>query len=235
MLSKLCKLIRLSPNCSKPRNAAFDTFTYHHMAGVLTAQSCLDWFAQEKAQSSANYCLGYDGTIGGCVDENNRPWTTSSRANDNRAITFELSNSKTGGDWLVSDATIEAAINLSVDICKRHGKNNVLWFADKDKTLAYKPKKNEVVVTVHHWFANTNCPGKYLESKLPYMVSEINKRLREGEKPVAKDPWYIADGTWQKAKELGLMDGTRPKDNVTRAELAAVVVRLYDKVKGGDK
>ena len=52
--------------------------------------------------------------------------------------------------------------------------------------------------------------------------------------PKPKDePWYIKDGTWAKAKELGLMDGTRPDADITRAEAAAVAVRLYNKLKGG--
>lgn len=180
-LSKLCKVVRLSPNCTKPRNHAIDRLTYHHMAGKLTAESCLELFSKSSRQASSNYVIGYDGTIGGCVDENNRPWTTSSRENDNRAITFELSNSATGGNWPVSDATIQAAIDLTVDICKRHGKTKVLWFGDKAKTLAYTPADNELVVTVHHWFANTNCPGPYLKGKLPYIVSEVNKRLNQNQ------------------------------------------------------
>ena len=52
------------------------------------------------------------------------------------------------------------------------------------------------------------------------------------EKP-KDEPWYIKDGSWVKAKELGLMDGTRPDANITRAEVAAVAVRLYNKLKGG--
>lgn len=45
-------------------------------------------------------------------------------------------------------------------------------------------------------------------------------------------PWFEKDGTWKRAQELGFMDGTRPYDKVTRCELAAVMVRLYDKVVG---
>ncbi len=41
-----------------------------------------------------------------------------------------------------------------------------------------------------------------------------------------EEPWYIKDGTWQKAKELGIMDGTRPDERPTRAELAAVALRV---------
>ena len=32
--------------------------------------------------------------------------------------------------------------------------------------------------------------------------------------------------TW--SKEIGIMDGTRPLENVTRAELATVAKRLYE-------
>lgn len=44
-------------------------------------------------------------------------------------------------------------------------------------------------------------------------------------------PWFEKDGTWKRAQELGLMDGTRPYDTMKRCELAAVAVRLYDKLK----
>lgn len=226
-LSNLCKVVKLSPNCSKPRNHSIDRLTYHHMAGVLSAQSCVDWFVQTRAQSSANYCIGYDGTIAGCVDEVNRPWTTSSRENDNRAITFELSNSAAGKNWPVSDATIEAAIHLTVDICKRHGKTRLLWFADKEKSLAYQPKANELVVTVHHWFANTDCPGPYLESKLPYIVETVNAKLA-----VDNRKWYEKSGEWALAQKLGITDGTRPDDPCTRAEAAAMIVRALNLKEG---
>lgn len=244
-LSKLCKIVRLSPNCSRPRNHAIDRLTYHHMAGRLTAESCLDLFANRGRQASSNYVIGYDGTIGGCVDEGNRPWTSSSRENDNRAITFELSNSSTGGNWPVSDATIQAAIDLTVDICKRHGKTKVIWFGDKDKSLAYEPKANEMVVTVHHWFANTNCPGPYLESKLPYIVSEVNKRIGQEEidmtkdeviklideriaaklKGVATEPSSWAKDELAEAVEMGITDGQRPRGYATREEAAIMVLR----------
>ena len=41
-----------------------------------------------------------------------------------------------------------------MDICKRNGKNKLLWLSDRDKTLAYEPKSGEMVLTVHRWFAN---------------------------------------------------------------------------------
>ena len=35
----------------------------------------------------------------------------------------------------------------------------------------------------------------------------------------------VADA-WQKAKDKGVLDGTRPRDNMTRQELAVVLDRL---------
>jgi len=231
--SPLVSVRKLSPNCTKPRNHTIDRLTPHHTAGVLSVESALDWFSKESTQASCNYVIGNDGRIGLCVNECDRPWTSSSRANDNRAITFEVVNAATGGVWPVSYKAFDALVNLCVDICKRYGKKKLLWIPDKDKALAYEPKADEMLLTMHKWFANTNCPGEYLGGKFPELAERVTNELNKTE-PV-KEPWYIADGTWKKAQELGLMDGTRPTDKISRAEVAAVAVRLYDKLKGGDK
>ena len=34
---------------------------------------------------------------------------------------------------------------------------------------------------MHKWFAATDCPGAYLESKFPYIASEVNKKLTRTE------------------------------------------------------
>ena len=231
MQSKLVDVTLLSPNCTKPRNHKVDTLTPHHTAGVLSVENALEWFARSSTQASPNYIVGNDGRIGLSVAEENRPWTTSSRANDNRAITFEVCNSASGGNWPVSDKAFDALANLCTDICQRYGKKRLLWIPDKDKALAYEPKADEMLLTQHRWFANTNCPGEYLGGKFPELAERVTNELNKSE--TVKDPWYITDGTWAKAKELGLMDGTRPTDKITRAEVAAVAVRLYNKLKEG--
>ena len=229
--SPLVSVRKLSPNCTKPRNHSIDRLTPHHTAGVLSVESALDWFAKESTQASCNYVIGNDGRIGLCVNECDRPWTSSSRANDNRAITFEVVNAATGGVWPVSYKAFDSLVNLCVDICKRYGKKKLLWIPDKDRALAYEPKADEMLLTMHKWFANTNCPGEYLGSRFPELAERVTAELNKSD--TVKEPWYIKDGTWAKAKELGLMDGTRPDANITRAEAAAVAVRLYNKLKGG--
>ena len=43
--SPLVDVVRLSPNCSKPRNHKIDRLTPHHTAGVLSVESTLSLFA----------------------------------------------------------------------------------------------------------------------------------------------------------------------------------------------
>ena len=68
-------------------------------------------------------------------------------------------------------------VKLCVDICKRNGKKKLLWFGDKNKTLNYSPKSDEMVITVHRWFANKSCPGNWLYSRLGKLATEVTKQL----------------------------------------------------------
>lgn len=71
-------------------------------------------------------------------------------------------------------------------------------------------------------------------SQVAYRVMEVNGRYIRGygcpdyaskaTKP--KAPWYEEVMEW--TKEMKIMDGTRPNDTVTRAELATVCKRIYD-------
>lgn len=180
--SSLATLKKLSPNCSKPRNHTIDRITPHHTAGVLSVESALEWFAKPSTQASCNYIIGNDGRIGLCVEEKNRAWTSSSRLNDNRAITYEVCNSGWEKDgWPISDKSFDAVVALSTDICRRYGKKKLLWIADKEKALAYEPKADEMLLTVHNWFNNTNCPGKYFQNKFPELARRVTYALNTEE------------------------------------------------------
>jgi len=95
------------------------------------------------------------------------PWTSSNSDNDNRAITIEVANSARYGQWPISDAAMESLINLCVDICERNpGIGRLNYTGDTNGNL-----------TMHCWFANTQCPGPYLKSKFPFIAEEVNRRL----------------------------------------------------------
>lgn len=170
--SKLVDYTRISPNSSNPRNHKIDTITIHHTAGVASVEQLGSIFANKGRQASSNYGIGSDGRVGQYVDEANRSWCSSSRENDNRAITIEVSNSAYGGNWPVSQPVLEKLIDLCVDICQRNKIKKLKFTGDKTGNL-----------TMHKWFAATACPGPYLESKFPYIADEVNKRLGAQTKP----------------------------------------------------
>lgn len=175
--SSLVTYKKLSPNHSGRRKYAVTRITIHHMAGALTVEQCGKIFANRSRQASSNYGVDGKGHVGLYVDEANRSWASSNSDNDNRAITIEVANSKTGGNWPVSAKALNKTIDLCADICKRYGKTKAVWIANKAKAKAYKPKSNEMLFTVHRWYAATACPGAYLYSKMAYIVKQVNAKL----------------------------------------------------------
>lgn len=77
----------------------------------------------------------------------------------------------------MKSAVYEKLIKLCADICKRNGKTKVLWLGSKEKTLAYTPKSDEMVLTAHRWFANKSCPGDWLYSRYGELANRINALL----------------------------------------------------------
>lgn len=142
-----------------------DKIVIHHAASVISVEQLGQVFSSRN--SSATYGIGSDGRVGQYVSEQYRPWTTSSWAIDKRAITIEVSNSETGGEWPVSDKVLQVLIELVTDICKRNG----------IKKCSYTGTKNGVL-QMHKWYANTACPGPYLGGKFNYISEEVNKLLK---------------------------------------------------------
>lgn len=177
--SNLVTITQISPNKNSPRNHAIDRITIHCFVGQVTAKRGCEVFQPTSKKASCNYVVGYDGSVGLCVEEKDRSWCSSSSANDNRAVTIETA-SETAHPYKVTDKAYSALLDLVTDICKRNGKTKILWFADKTKTLAYTPKTNEMVMTVHRWFANKACPGDYLYNLHGDIAAEVNRRLAGG-------------------------------------------------------
>lgn len=174
--SPLVTYKKISPNKTSPRNHTIDTLTIHCFVGQVTAKRGCEAFQSKSKQASCNYVVGHDGSIGLCVEEKDRSWCSSNKVNDMRAITFEVA-SDTKHPYAVTDKALNALIDLIVDICKRNGKTKVLWFADKNKTLVYEPKSNEMRMTVHRWFAAKACPGDYLYNLHSQISAKVNSRL----------------------------------------------------------
>ena len=93
--SKLVSYTGLSPNYSGKRTHAIDRITPHAVVGQLSVERICDCFKDRSRQASCNYCIGADGRIGLCVDEADRSWCSSSRDNDQRAVTIECASDLT--------------------------------------------------------------------------------------------------------------------------------------------
>ena len=174
--SKMVVYKRLSPNHSGQRTHKIDRITPHCVVGQCTAEGLGDWFARTSTQASSNYGIDRDGRVGMYVEEKNRSWCSSSNANDQRAVTIECA-SDTKEPYTMNSKVYNTLVKLCVDICKRNGKKKLIWFGDKEKTLNYAPKSDEMIITVHRWFANKSCPGNWLYSRLGKLATEVTKQL----------------------------------------------------------
>ena len=144
--SPLVEYEHISPFRNSPRNQPITKVTWHHCAGVLSLEQFDAIVHKPGRNMSSNYCVDKDARVGLFCPEEDRCWCSSSAWNDNRAVVLEISNSKTGGNWPISDKVYKKCIELTVDICKRNGIKKLTYTGDKNGSL-----------TFHRFFAATGC------------------------------------------------------------------------------
>lgn len=231
--SPLVAYTRLSPHNSGTRTHAIDRITPHHVVGLMSIEALGAEFDGSRAASS-NYGIGPDGRIGMYVPESCRAWTSGSVENDQRAVTIECSDEATY-PYTFRDATYQSLINLCVDICKRNGKNKLIWIEDKDTALAYKQQPNEMLLTVHRWFQYTQCPGQWLMEHMADLAEKVTAELQKAK------PAFTGDSTpakWSKeavewAVDSGLIVGDTNNDlmlrsPLTREQFCVILKRYHD-------
>ena len=174
--SPLATVRMISPNRTPNRNHAIDTITIHCFVGQVTAKRGCEVFQPSSKGASCNYVVGYDGSIGLCVEEKDRSWCTggydkngnpirvngvSGKSNDYQAVTIEVA-SDAKHPYAITEKAMAALIELCTDICRRNDIKKLLWSGDKN--LVGNPAKQNL--TVHRWFANKACPGDYIYQRL---------------------------------------------------------------------
>lgn len=178
---------KISPCNSGKRTMPIDRITPHCVVGQLPVETIGDCFDHTSAQASCNYGIGSDGRVMLCVPENCRSWCSSSSANDQRAVTIECACEKTA-PYAFRDVVYQRLIELCADICKRNGKKRLLWLADKQKTMAYQPAADEMILTVHRWFANKSCPGDWMYARMGDLAQKVTAALGGSVDPAGSDP-----------------------------------------------
>lgn len=144
--SPLVEFTHISPFRNSPRNQPITKVTWHHTAGVCSLEQFDEIVHRPGRNMSSNYMVDKDARVGLFCPESDRCWCTSSSWNDNRAVVLEISNSKAGGNWPISDKVYKKCIELTVDICKRNGIKKLTYTGDKYGSL-----------TFHRFFAATGC------------------------------------------------------------------------------
>ena len=160
--------------------------TIHHCAGVMSAESIGYLWQNPNRECSSHYGIGNDGRIGQYVDEANTAWTDSNWASNCTSITIENSNSSCGGEWPISDATLDSLIKLCADISLRNGLG-LLVVGDN--------------LTWHSMYAPTECPGDYLRSRMQYIADKANEIISGGKHIIVEDGLWGKDTTL-KAQEV---------------------------------
>lgn len=200
--SSMVSYTRLSPNHSGQRTHSIDRITPHCVVGQLSAESICGCFTSPSRQASCNYGVGSDGKVSLCVEEKNRSWCSSSNANDQRAVTIECASDKTE-PYAMNSRVYDSLVKLCTDICRRNGKKKLLWLGDRNKTLNYTPKSDEMVLTVHRWFANKSCPGDWLYARLGDLAAKVTAALGTGtgaSADKAASQLYRVRKTWADSK-----------------------------------
>ena len=174
--SSLVSYTKLSPNHSGQRTHSIDRITPHCVVGQCSVETLGSIFLPASRQASCNYGIGVDGRVGMYVEEKNRSWCSSSNANDQRAVTIECA-SDTTEPYAFKEVVYNRLVELCTDICKRNGKTKLLWLGDKTKTLNYTPASDEMVLTVHRWFANKSCPGNWMYARMGDLASKVTAAL----------------------------------------------------------
>ena len=177
--SSLICYSKISPNKTVCNGKVNDTVSIHCMAGQLSVESCGNLFANPKRQASSNYGIGPDGRIALYVEEKDRPWCTSNKANDMRAVTIEVA-SDSKHPYAVKAAAYNSLIELVADICKRNGIKKLVWSTNKADRVNHK---NGCNMTVHRDYANKACPGDWLYNRMGEIAAAVNSKLGATEQP----------------------------------------------------
>lgn len=186
VISKLSKYNNITLNKSNERPGRITRITPHVFVNNVTGKQGVDYMTKLQS-ASVNYVVGTDG-VGCQIPEDRRAWTSSSRANDEQAITIEIA-SDNRHPYKMRDEVINMFIDLVVDICKRYNRKKVVYIPQKEEALSYKVKDDEFLITFHKWFANTSCPGLFFLDNAQGIFDKVNEIL-QGKVITEEKPQY---------------------------------------------
>ena len=112
-----------------------------------------------------------------------------------------------------SSIGIEVCVNADGDLKRAY--ENTAFLCRKLCKEHGIPHEN---IVFHHKWNGKDCP-KNLRRGVPFSFAEFLNLVRDD----AVSPW--AKTEWERAKTLGITDGTRPKDTASREEVVCMILR----------
>jgi len=186
----------------------------HNTANDTSARNEVAYMIRNNDKVSFHYAIDDKEIIQG-IPENRNAWHAGDGANgqgNRKGLSIEICYSKSGGQRFIEAEKLAAKF---------------IAFKLKEKGWGINRVKK------HQDFSGKYCPHRTLDMGwqrfLDMVRSELDK-LKGADKVTDKNtPSSWAKEAWEWAKKEGLLDGTRPKDNLTREEFAVVLKRLADK------
>lgn len=155
-----CKFIpAYEGNYTKGRNTNIREICIHHIDGNCSIEVLGQIWQTVGRYGSSTYGIGSDGRIACYVDENDTAWCNSNWDSNCRSVSIEVADDNVN-PYHSSDYAINSLIRLVADVAKRNNMGTLVKGQN---------------VTWHSMYANTECPGTYLLSKMDYIINEANK------------------------------------------------------------
>ncbi len=193
-----------------PNTMTAEFIVVHNTASDASAANEIAYMIRNDNQTSYHYAIDDKEIIQG-IPENRNAWHAGdgNGLGNRKGIGIEICYSLSGGPKFI--AAEKLAAKFIAFKLKEKG-----WGIDKIKK--------------HQDFANKYCPHRTLDMGWQRFLDMVQAELKGGAVVANKnipDTWAKKDWDW--AKKEGWLDGTRPKDNVSRQELAIVIRRLVER------
>ena len=105
---------------------------------------------------------------------------------------------------------------------------------DAGDSLGYTPAPDEMVLTVHRWFANKSCPGDWMYARMGDLAEKVTAALGgQTQAPLDNAPaaWSKDAVNWALENRLLLGDANgdlKLWENLTREQFCVMLKRYHD-------
>lgn len=137
----------------------------HHVAGT----DGRDYVARSNSRDShPTYHIADDGTVTGIVHPDRKPSSTGGSI-DKSCVTVEIDNTRVGGDWVVS----QAALDAWAVIIRHHADESPRRGRAIEKNIPSQAQAG-FFVGWHSQYVQTACPGPFVISHLGGVIAKAN-------------------------------------------------------------